>query len=170
VALPILRTPRLTLLPYTENDIDALHTIWTDPEVRRYLWDDIVIPRERAAEVVLDSIASARMHGIGYWTVRTRAEGAVIGDCGFRFFDGPDAIELLYSLARSHWGQGLAFEGSQAALAYAWTSTPFERVYAKIDTPNEASIGLVRRLGFDWVSSANGLETFALERPKAGDG
>ena len=158
MALPILTTPRLTLVPYSEADIDALHAVWIDPDVRRYLWDDIVISRERAAEMVRDEIS-----GIGHWTVRTTLQGPVIGECGFRSYD--DGIELFYSLARPHWGQGLAYEGSQAALAYAWSSTPFDRVYARIDAPNEASIRLVRRLGFAYVSSAGGMEIYKLERP-----
>jgi len=48
--------------PWTENDIDALHQLWIEPEVRRYLWDDVVISRERAVE-------STR--GIGYWALHT---------------------------------------------------------------------------------------------------
>jgi RimJ/RimL family protein N-acetyltransferase len=165
VPLPVLTTPRLTLVPYAESDIDALHAIWTDPDVRRYLWDDIGILRERAAEVVLDSIATARSHGIGYWTVRTRTGGPIIGDCGFHFFDGTDKIELFNSLARAYWGQGLAFEASQAVLRYAWTSTPFDRIYARIDAPNEASLRLVRRLGFEYLSTTDGLETYVIAGP-----
>jgi ribosomal-protein-alanine N-acetyltransferase len=168
MALPILTTSRLTLRPYTEDDIDALHAIWIDPDVRRYLWDDVVISRERAAEVVRDSIATALSHGIGYWTVRTAPDGPIIGDCGFRLCDGVNAIELLYSLARTHWGRGQAFEGSQAALRYAWTATPFDRVYAKIDAPNEASLRLIRRLGFQYLSRADGVDTYALAKPDVG--
>jgi RimJ/RimL family protein N-acetyltransferase len=166
VPLPILTTPRLTLRPYSEDDIDALYGIWTDPDVRKYLWDDIVISRDRAAEVVRDSISMANSHGIGYWTVHLASDGPVAGDCGFHFLNGRDSIELFYSLARAHWGRGLAFEGSQAVLAYAWNSTPFDRVYARIDAPNEASLRLVRRLGFEYMSSAGGLDTYVLARPK----
>jgi RimJ/RimL family protein N-acetyltransferase len=166
--LPILTTSRLRLVPYAEDDIDALHAIWIDADVRRYLWDDVVITRERAAEVVLESIVTARDHGIGYWTVRTAPDGPVIGDCGFHFMNGPDAIELFYSLARPYWGRGLAFEGSLAAIAYAWDCTPFDRVYARIDTPNEASLRLIRRLGFEYLLSWRGLETYTLSRPSGG--
>jgi len=48
--LPVLRTPRLVLVPFAPEDLDALHALWTDEHVRRYLWDDIVISRERATE------------------------------------------------------------------------------------------------------------------------
>jgi len=165
--LPVLTTPRLTLARFTEDDIDALHGIWVDPAVRRYLWDDVVITRERAAAVVLESIARARSHGVGYWTVRAAPDGPIIGDCGFHFLDGPTAIELFHSLAPAHWGQGLAIEGSRAALEYAWTSTPYDCVYARIDTPNEPSLRLVRRLGFQYLSRHGALETYMLAKPAA---
>jgi RimJ/RimL family protein N-acetyltransferase len=166
--LPCIRTARLWLLPFTENDIDALHAIWIEPDVRRYLWDDIVIGRERAAEVVRESIATAEECGIGYWTVRTKQDGPVVGDCGFHFMEGRGAIELFYSLTRSHWGMGLAFEASQAALSYAWSATTFDRVYARINAPNEASVRLARRLGFQYLSNVDGLKTYAIPRPTTG--
>ena len=59
MSLPILRTPRLTLQPYRLDDIDLLHQLWTTPEVRRYLWDDIVITRQRAEETVRAAIDTA---------------------------------------------------------------------------------------------------------------
>ena len=43
MAFPVLRTQRLVLLPCTPEDVDSLHTLFTAPEVRRYLWDDVVI-------------------------------------------------------------------------------------------------------------------------------
>ena len=50
--LPVIQTQRLELVPFREEDIDALHHHWTDPQVRRWLWDDVVIPKERVAETV----------------------------------------------------------------------------------------------------------------------
>jgi ribosomal-protein-alanine N-acetyltransferase len=163
--LPFIRTARLWLLPFTEDDIDVLHAIWVEPDVRRYLWHDVVIARERAADVVREAIATADECGIGYWTVRTEQGGPVVGNCGFHFMECRTAIELFYSLAKSHWGKGLAFEASHAALSYAWRATRFDRVYAHIDAPNEASLRLARRLGFEYVSNAGGMETYAISRP-----
>jgi hypothetical protein len=38
------------------NDIDTLHPMWINPDVRHYLWDDAIIDRAFAAEVVESSI------------------------------------------------------------------------------------------------------------------
>ena len=74
MCLPVLETRRLTLRPFGVEDLDALHAIWTDPDVRRYLWDDLIISRERAAETLADAIATAAKDGIGYWTLRRSGE------------------------------------------------------------------------------------------------
>jgi ribosomal-protein-alanine N-acetyltransferase len=51
-----LQTARLVLRPITTDDIDALHALWTNADVRRYLWDDIVIDLEHAATEINCSI------------------------------------------------------------------------------------------------------------------
>jgi len=63
--LPSLRTERLILRPWTLQDVDALHLLWTDPDVRRYLWDDVVISRERAVGAVRAHFQSVATRGIG---------------------------------------------------------------------------------------------------------
>ena len=55
-----LETERLTLRPFADADVDALHALWRLPEVRRFLWDDVVISRDTALEVV----AAIRTFGI----------------------------------------------------------------------------------------------------------
>ena len=40
----VLATPRLSLHPVLPRDTLAMHEVWTDPDVRRFLWDGEVIP------------------------------------------------------------------------------------------------------------------------------
>jgi RimJ/RimL family protein N-acetyltransferase len=49
----VFQTSRLRLRPAGEPDIEPLHRLWTEPGVRRVLWDDEVIPLDRARAVVL---------------------------------------------------------------------------------------------------------------------
>src|SRR5262249_49467004 len=113
-------TARLRLRPYRESDLDALHALWTDPQVRRYLWDDAVIERRLAAEVMRASIASTDALGFGHWAVCRGNGGALIGFCGFRPLDDSADIELLYGLAPPHWGRGLATEAARAMLRFGF--------------------------------------------------
>jgi len=147
MGLPTLETERLLLRPWSLDDIDALHQIWTNPQVRRYLWDDEVISRQRAAAAVEAGVAAANRNGVGLWCVLTKLAGALTGFCGFRFIgDSPD-IELLYGLLPDYWGQGLATEATRAALAYGFGAALFTRVYMRTDVPNRASVRVMERLG-----------------------
>jgi hypothetical protein len=42
-----LTTARCLLHPIGPEDVEPLHDLWTSPGVRRFLWDDEVVPIER---------------------------------------------------------------------------------------------------------------------------
>jgi RimJ/RimL family protein N-acetyltransferase len=51
---PILNTARLRLRPVAEEDFEPLWALWTEPQVRQFLWDDVVIERDQARETIRD--------------------------------------------------------------------------------------------------------------------
>ena len=159
--LPLLTTPHLTLQPFSSDDLDALHALWTDPHVRRYLWDDIVITRERAAQTLNTALATAASDGIGHWTLRFEPDGTVIGDCGFQFIPSTRKIELMCCLLQPYWGKGLASEACKTAIGYA-RSLNYARVHGRADIPNRDSIRLMERLGMRYLSDDGRLVTYVL--------
>jgi len=162
MVLPELVTPRLRLRPLTLDDVDRLHALWTDPGVRRYLWDDLVISRDRALETVEASIHSAESVGAGMWTLWPRQEDVLVGFCGLRRAGPEPIIELLYGLAPQFWGRGLATEASQAVLAYAFQFHLTDVVYACTDAPNTASIRVMERLGMSRRPDREGLVCYSI--------
>jgi ribosomal-protein-alanine N-acetyltransferase len=146
MGLPVIESRRLRLRPIGSEDLDDLHRLWIDPDVRRYLWDDLVISRERAAETVDALVASAREHGVGIWCVLGKAGSELQGFCGFRFLPDSPEIELLYGLDPAHWGKGLATEASRAALTWAFATLAPARIVAGADPPNRASFAVMERL------------------------
>lgn len=163
--LPRLRTEHLILRPWSSGDVDALHRIWNDQEVRRFLWDDVVISRERAAEMVQAHAETVAECDIGCWAVYAAAGQEMIGFCGFRFIPGTEEIELLYGLLPQYWGAGFATEASRSALSYLWRFTAFPRVWARSDAPNVRSIALMRRIGMQPGSSTDIESAYVLQRP-----
>lgn len=161
--LPPLRSPRWYLQPFAAADLDALHALWTDPEVRRYLWDDLVISRERAAETLEAALATADRHGIGHWTLREEADGAVVGEAGCQLMPEATEVELMCALRKPYWGRGLAAEAARCVLAYLWQATAFTQVFARTDPPNHRSLRLMERLGMRHHST-DGLATYVLDR------
>jgi [ribosomal protein S5]-alanine N-acetyltransferase len=141
----MLHTSRLALRAWALDDIDELHALWTRPDVRRYLWDDETVSRERAEATVREFIAQ-EAEGTGGWMIVERETGALAGFAALVRRE-PGDPELLYGLAPDWWGRGLATEAARAVLAYAFGVLECARVIAATDAPNAASARVMERLG-----------------------
>ncbi|MDX2166186.1 MAG: GNAT family N-acetyltransferase [Deltaproteobacteria bacterium] len=156
-----LRTARLSMRPYRNDDLDALHGLWTDAAVRRWLWDDQVIDRATAAAAIQESIDCTATHGFGHWAVSLHEDETVIGFCGLRLTDGGPEVELLYGLHPRLWGRGLASEGAAAWLRAGFEQFGRQRIWALTDAPNTRSEAVMQRLGMRFTErfrQANGLD------------
>lgn len=149
-----IETARLRMRPYVEADLDALHRLWTDPDVRRYLWDDVVIARDVAEEAMRASMASTAERGFGHWALARHGEEALIGFCGLKPMDDPGEVELMYGLLPAHWGAGLITEAAAAWLHAGFTALALPRIWGLTDTPNLRSQAVMRRLGMRFVKRA----------------
>ncbi len=163
-----IQTARLLLSPAGEPDIEPLHRLWIEPGVRRFLWDDEVIPVDRARAVVLASVEHWSSRRFGLWTLALSAGAPLVGFCGFRPAEWAEAPELLFGLSATHWGRGLALEAARAAASYAFDTLGVTFVVAATDPPNTASVTVLERLGmrFERQGQLDGLDTlfFTLDR------
>ena len=167
-------TARLTIAPASSNDLDVLWAIWREPLVRRYLFDDEPVDRERAGEVLASSLRSADQ-GLGLWTVRPRSAAQVIGCVGLlRATMGAEgdpslagAIEPVVALAPACWGRGYGEESLRPLLAYAFGPLGLDWLAGFVDVPNLASHRLLVRLGFTATGECDGpryrLRTYRLD-------
>jgi RimJ/RimL family protein N-acetyltransferase len=156
--LPTLLTPRLTLRPARDADLDALWALWTDPEVRRFLWDDEVISRERAAES-LTATRGLESAGLGLWALDLRGgpgDEATVGCVALRLADAAGSVEPLVALAPGVWRRGYAAEALRAVLVYAFWTLGLAELVALVDVPNEPSHRLLERLGFASAGEVDG--------------
>jgi len=138
------------------DDLDTVHAVWIDPDVRRYLWDDSVISRDRARQALEDSLATFQSRDFGLWLAHARVGGQLIGFAGLRPFD--DDIEVIYGVVPAWWRQGYAREMAIAMFGYAFDRIGLPRVLGQTDPPNLGSIGVMRSLGMRRLSdlSRNG--------------
>jgi len=170
--VPSIETARLMMRPFETDDIDQLHRIWIDPGVRKFLWDDQIIPRETAVAVVESSIDSFVTHGFGLWTICLKNDPRLIGFGGLRHFieDGSaeSEVEILYGVAPEHWGKGIALEAARAVLRYGFEESKLANIYAGADPPNTASFRVIEKLGMKFARKilVNGLEAiyYAMSR------
>mgnify|MGYP003694041961 CR=1 FL=1 len=145
VAIDTARLTAATVSP--QRSRRALHRLWTDPDVRRYLWDDQVIDRQLAEATMQASIDCTADHGFGHWAVCPSGSDTLIGFCGAKFMEDTTEVELLYGLAPAYWKQGLATEAAHAMLRFGFEELNFARMYAITDAPNSASMAVMQRLG-----------------------
>lgn len=156
-----LLTERLRLRPIGDGDIDDLHHLWIDPDVRRYLWDGRIIGRDVVEEIVASSERNFRERGFGFFAIFFRDSVELIGFCGLRLFEDGEQVELLYGVRPDHWGAGIANEAATNVLRDAFDRVGVERVIAATDTPNQRSVSVLQRLGmsFEERREFHGLDT-----------
>lgn len=95
---PRIQTTRLLLRPFSLHDLEPLHQLWADPDVRRYLWDDDTIAREQVVSEIRKSIIDFRKHRFGQWAVLPLGQETLIGFCGLRHFGDPGRLNCYAPL------------------------------------------------------------------------
>ena len=65
----LLSTERLVLRPVTAGDHAALLAHWTQPDVRRFLFDGAAPSAAEVAETIEESIGDFATRGFGVWLI-----------------------------------------------------------------------------------------------------
>ena len=147
----ILETPRLALRQFTEDDVDNLFTLNSDPEVMRYLTGGRATPREEIRDQIIPFHLAVygQFDRLGTWAAESTATGEFLG--WFHFRPGPGAdvtnIDLGYRLRRAAWNMGYATEGSRALITMGFTSLGVARVFGHTMTANTASRRVMEKCG-----------------------
>jgi RimJ/RimL family protein N-acetyltransferase len=148
----MLRTDRLVVRPWRDEDRTPWAAMNADPEVMRYLGP----PLDRAAaDAMLDRLADAiARQGWGLWAVEVVAGDGPEGFVGFTGLSRPrfDAaftpcVEVGWRLARAAWGNGYATEAAGAALGYAFDVLGLDEVVSFTTVANARSRAVMERLG-----------------------
>jgi len=160
-----IRSERLRLRPLDRGDVPALHSLWTDEPVRRFLWDGEIISLERTREIVEKNRTLFDEHGFGIWGVRESGFDDLVGFAGYWYFRTPPSLELLFGVAADHWNRGIAAEAGGSVIRYGFEALGFEHVVASTDVANEASIRVLEKLGMkrDRREVIEGLDTVFYE-------
>lgn len=161
--IPALETPRLLLRGATLSDVDDLRRLWSQPAVRRYLFDDRLVDGATARSILEANLAHSR-EGHGLWLVARSGQRETIGCIGLApaaviaeyepAFKG--LLEPVVALAPDDWGKGYASESLHAVLAYAFGLLRQAAVAAANDIPNAVSERMLLRAGFSPFGEVRG--------------
>jgi len=176
---PILNTERLLLREFREADAQAVFDIYSQERAVRYLNSDIMHSLEEAAEKVdirIDMFKNRR--GIRWAITLADQQHAVIGSCGFYDLNRHwSSCEVGFEIHPRYWRRGLMTEALRATIDFAYSDRFYfqlNRIQALTYLNNQASIGLLRKLGFQeegvrreygyWKDRFHDLRCFSLLR------
>jgi [ribosomal protein S5]-alanine N-acetyltransferase len=173
-SFPNLETERLWLRQATQEDAEAIFTVFSDANVTQFHDLDTFIHVDEAVGVV-ERRAKGFETGRGIrWGITYKPGNCLIGSCGFTWNKEANAAEVGYELASQFWRQGIMSEALGAILNYGFEVKGVQFVAAEIMLDNVASRRLLEKLGFQsqgilrergfWKGKHHDLEEFRLMR------
>ncbi len=148
----VISTKRTVLKSLSLEDIEKLFAYRSVPEVYAYhAWNPENIDEARSF-IETHSIGSEAR--VGEWKqlgIYAKDGCELMGDCGF-YRPCPEEAEIGYTVAPQYQGNGIATEIVRALAEFLQTETPTQRIIAKTDPDNIASIKVLERIGFEKIS------------------
>ncbi|MEV6787253.1 GNAT family N-acetyltransferase [Streptomyces sp. NPDC051098] len=146
-----IRTPRLILRRWHDDDLVPMADINADPRVMHWIRDGSVRDLEETADDIERWEEEWDEEGFGLFAVELLASGELIGFVGLSVPEFlPEvlpAVEIGWRLGQQFWGQGYASEAAQATLEFALQDRGLDRVISIARLGNDASENVMRKLG-----------------------
>jgi RimJ/RimL family protein N-acetyltransferase len=144
-----LRTERLRLRQWRDDDLEPFADLNADPEVMRYF--PALMTREQSDALAERERAAIAERGWGLWAVEVVGGPPFVGFVGLTEHTFPahftPAVEVGWRLARSAWGHGYATEAARAALSFGFGELALDEVVSMTVPANERSRRVMERLG-----------------------
>jgi ribosomal-protein-alanine N-acetyltransferase len=141
-----LRTPRLILRPFREDDIDRLAELTANPDFMRFTLGPYTREQTQGA---LDKFLSREKAGLpSPFAVVLRENTEVLGYCGFlEHPEVPGEVEIGYRLDPVHWNRGLITEAARAVRDHAFEDLKLPRIISLIHPENIPSRRVAEKNG-----------------------
>lgn len=148
-----LETKRLLFRRMTEDDWEEVAAMLQDERVMA-AWEHAFTDDE-VTEWIQKQERCYLEDKLGYLLAVEKATGRVVGQMGLHLciVNQEQVVEVCYMLKHDCFGQGFAFEGAKALIAYAKHSLGVDSVYALIKYNNFPSIAVAERLGMKKIGS-----------------
>ncbi len=179
----IIETERLILRPFKDADREPYAQIGANEAAMRYY--PAKMDKAKCNKNLAKFSAQLKRDGFGILAAELKQTGQFAGIIGLSKVDdttqaaisGTANVEIGWALHPNFWGKGLAPEGAEACLTYAWETLGLEEIVAitaKINIPSQRvmeKIGMTRDLDGDFdnpnVPEGNELRPHVLYRISA---
>jgi len=145
--MAILETPRLTLRPFREEDVDLLSELMANQDFMRFSLG--VYTREQTVGFLEKVLAWERGGLPSQFAVEIKPTGTLLGYCDFlhQVADERNEIEIGYRVHPDYWNKGLATEAARAVRDHAFRDLNLPRVISLIHPKNIASQRVAEKIG-----------------------
>lgn len=164
-----LKTERLILRPWHEDDAEALFEYAKDPQVGPPAGWPVHKSVEDSREIIREVLSKAETYA-----VCLKEEGKAIGCIGLKFgaytdmTERPDECELGYWIGRPYWGQGIIPEAGRELLRHAFEDLGIRAVWCGYYEGNTKSRRVQDKLGFSYHHQSEALEVELLNEIRDG--
>ena len=141
-----IRAARLLLRRARPEDLEAVHAFMSDVRAMRY-WSTLPHTSMAQTEPLFQQQFFSGDPARDEWVIEH--DGRVVGNMGI--WNMPEFGFILHPDA---WGKGIGTEAARAFIDYAFATHPIDAITADVDPRNDASLGLLRKLGFVETSRA----------------
>ncbi|MFT4412222.1 GNAT family N-acetyltransferase [Fredinandcohnia humi] len=144
-------TERLHVRKMTASDATELFKIWSDPVVTQFMNIENMTEEKQAIDIInyLGNLADENK-AIRY-SIIERNTNKIIGSCGYNSLDFENSkCEIGYEIAHQYWGKGYASEAISMLLENAFNNLNLNRVEAKVEIDNVASVKVLQKLNFTY--------------------
>ncbi len=161
-----LKTKRLILRPWREDDAENLYKYASAPEVGPPAGWAPHTSVENSREIIKTVLSAPETYA-----VCLKEDGKAIGSIGLHRADLAeldDEYELGYWIGKPFWGQGLIPEASREMLRHAFEELGMNRIWCGYYDGNVKSRRVQEKLGFVYHHTTEGIEVSQVNEVRTG--
>ena len=146
-----IKTARLLLRRWRDDDVEPFAAMCSDPEVMRYIGSGATRTRAQAQASIETYECEWEEKGYGLCAVELLEDGRFLGFTGLSepifLPDVMPAVEIGWRFALQSWGNGYASEAAQAALDFGHRNLGLSEIVSIYQAENHASARIIQKLG-----------------------